>query len=38
VCPPKDGEDFQLIADDYQKFILPGKLEPFKFDKTMFTF
>jgi len=23
-CPPEDGEDFQVIADDYQKFILPG--------------
>ncbi|KAF7789995.1 hypothetical protein EIP86_000943 [Pleurotus ostreatoroseus] len=21
---PEDGEDFQLIADDYQKFIVPG--------------
>ncbi|KAF8803201.1 hypothetical protein BYT27DRAFT_7226075 [Phlegmacium glaucopus] len=24
VCPPEIGEDFQVIADDYQKFILPG--------------
>lgn len=23
---PEDGEDFQLIADDYQKFIIPGEL------------
>ncbi|KAM6502085.1 Pyridoxal phosphate-dependent transferase [Amanita muscaria] len=22
--PPEKGEDFQLVADDYQKFILPG--------------
>ncbi|KAF8895716.1 pyridoxal phosphate-dependent transferase [Gymnopilus junonius] len=22
--PPEEGEDFQVIADDYQKFILPG--------------
>ncbi|KIK09301.1 hypothetical protein K443DRAFT_127744 [Laccaria amethystina LaAM-08-1] len=23
-CAPEAGEDFQLIADDYQNFILPG--------------
>ncbi|KAM6495469.1 Pyridoxal phosphate-dependent transferase [Amanita muscaria] len=22
--PPEKGEDFQIVADDYQKFILPG--------------
>jgi len=24
VAAPEAGEDFQLIADDYQKFIVPG--------------
>ena len=24
ASPPEKGEDFQLVADDYQKFILPG--------------
>jgi aromatic-L-amino-acid/L-tryptophan decarboxylase len=23
-APPEKGEDFQLIADDYQKYIVPG--------------
>ena len=23
---PSEGEDFQIIQDDYQKFILPGKV------------
>ncbi|KDR75274.1 hypothetical protein GALMADRAFT_249272 [Galerina marginata CBS 339.88] len=24
LCAPEEGEDFQVIANDYQKFILPG--------------
>ncbi|KAF9002337.1 pyridoxal phosphate-dependent transferase [Cyathus striatus] len=24
LTPPEKGEDFQLIADDYQKYIMPG--------------
>lgn len=25
-CAPEAGEDFQLIADDYQNLILPGTI------------
>lgn len=25
VAPPEEGEDFQVIADDYEKYIIPGK-------------
>ena len=25
VTPPEEGEDFQVIADDFQKYIIPGK-------------
>lgn len=31
--PPEKGEDFGIIADDYQKLILPGKI-----DRTQTTF
>ncbi|KIM41616.1 hypothetical protein M413DRAFT_445591 [Hebeloma cylindrosporum] len=24
LAPPEEGEDFQVIADDYQKYIIPG--------------
>ena len=27
VSPPGEGEDFQVIADDYQKYIMPGKFD-----------
>jgi aromatic-L-amino-acid decarboxylase len=27
VCAPEQGEDFQTIADDYQRFILPGSVK-----------
>jgi len=26
ASPPEEGEDFQVIADDYQKFIMPGEV------------
>jgi len=25
ATPPKQGEDFHVIADDFQNFIVPGK-------------
>ena len=30
ASPPTVGEDFQLIADDYQQYILPGKLAEYE--------
>lgn len=27
VTPPEEGENFEVIADDYQKFIVPGTAE-----------